>query len=95
MMKKIWTSIKVGTWKCFGAIFTDTKADGKVGVSMGRVSFVFVMVVLAFLWFKSLSKGEAIPMPNGLMEVFYVLAGYVLGTKGFESIRGYLEAKKK
>jgi hypothetical protein len=84
-MKNLWNAFKLNAWKILGALITDTKPDGRVAVSLGRVCFLGVLGFLFMLWFKSLHN--VVEMPQGLMEVFYVLAGYVFGSKAVETVR--------
>lgn len=83
-MKKLWMSFKANVWKIVGALISDTKPNGQVAVSLGRVCFLAVLVFMFILWRKSMYATE-IDMPPGLMEVFYCLAGYVFGTKAIEA----------
>jgi len=87
-MGKWWTSVKQHVWKFVGALISDTKPDGQVAVSLGRVCFLAVLVFMFILWRKSMYSSEVV-MPPGLMEVFYCLAGYVFGTKAIEAGKNF------
>lgn len=84
-MKKLWKSVKLQIWQIVGALISDTKPNGKLAVSLGRVCFLAVLVFMFVLWRKSLYK--PIEMPPGLLEVFYTLAGYVFGSKAIAVLR--------
>lgn len=91
-MKKFWEGFKQNVWQFVGALISDTKQDGKVAISLGRVCFLAVLVFMFILWSKSISEPVE-TIPPGLMEVFYTLAGYVFGSKAIEAIKGHLKAK--
>lgn len=93
MWNKFWQGLKKYSWKLVGSLIMDTKPNGELGISLGRVCFLFVLGVLSLLWFKSLFSGKALSMPSGLMEVFYILAGYVFGSKGMDAVIGLLQVK--
>lgn len=93
-MKQLWQSFQLNIWKLAGAVITDTKVDGRVAVSLGRLGFISVLGFMFFLWNKSIENPD-ITMPPGLMEVFYTFAGYVLGTKVLEVIRKVKEPKEE
>lgn len=84
-MKNIWFAFTKYVWKFVAALISDTKQNGEVAVSLGRVCFLSVLLFMFFMWYKSFSG--PIEEPPGLMEVFYTLAGYVFGTKALEFIR--------
>ena len=64
----------------------DTKNGGTQGVSLGRVCFLAVLGVLFLVWAKSLA-GDSPELPPGIMEVFFVLAAYVFGTKTVSAVK--------
>jgi len=55
--------------------------EKKPVVSLGRLAFFAVLVQFFILWHRALFSGIATEAPPGLLEVFYTLAAYVLGTK--------------
>lgn len=61
-------------------------------MSLGRLAFAAVLVQFFILWKRALFSGLEVECPPGLLEVFYTLAAYVLGTKivraGAEAIGG-------
>ena len=87
-MKKLWQTVKTHVWKFVGALISDTKPNGEVAVSLGRICFLAVLIFMFILWRKSLYNG--IEMPPGLMEVFYTLAAYVFGSKAIDTVRDRL-----
>ena len=91
-MKEFFEVIKQFLWKFFGAIVSDTKPNGQVAVSLGRISFVSVLLFLFYFWYRSMS--ESVEIPPGIMAVFYTLSGYVFGTKTIETLRGLVGKEK-
>ena len=80
---------KIGDWsyRYIGGLFMEQK-DGKSVISIGRVAFMGVLGIMAWYWlFKSapiVPEGKPpiqLELPDGLIEAFYALAGYVFGTK--------------
>lgn len=86
-MGAIWHKIKIFLWRFFGALFLEEKGKGQsYAISLGRVVFLVVLSYLIYMWTKSLRGGE-VAMPAGLMEVFYVVAGYIFGGKVVSAVR--------
>lgn len=83
-MSGLWIAFKKHTWKFVGALISDTKHNGEVAVSLGRVCFLAVLTFMFVMWSKGL--GKPVETPPGLMEVFYTLAGYVFGSKALEVV---------
>ena len=82
-----WFRIKTFLWRFFGALLFEPKGDHKTyAVSLGRVLLMLVLSYLVYLW-TNIFMGKELPMPAGLMEVFYVLAGYIFGGKVVEAAR--------
>ena len=55
--------------------------DGKLVVSIGRVSFLAVLLTMLWVWYRSVMYEGSATMPPNIMEVFYVLSAYVFGSK--------------
>lgn len=91
-MEALWSGFKKHVWQFVTALISDTKQNGQVAVSLGRVCFLAVLIFMFVMWSKGLK--ETIESPPGLMEVFYTLSGYVFGTKALEFIRGRLDRKE-
>ncbi len=90
---KFLLSAKAWFYKYAGGLVLDEK-HGKLTVSLGRVSMVVVLVMFVWLWRKAILGNTASQVPDGMLEVFYVLAGYVFGSKITSSIQS-LTANKK
>lgn len=72
----IWAAIRRWGSKYIGGLFMETNSeDGERRVSLGRVLIMIVMFHMIWTW----RQGD--PLPPGLLEVFFALAGYVFGTK--------------
>ena len=88
----IWQSIREWTFKYIGGLFMDEK-HGKTVMSLGRSAMVLILVMFVWVWSRSVLNGETgVELPDGMLEVFYVLASYVFGTKVttvFKSKRGH------
>lgn len=82
-----WFRAKTFLWRFLGALILEPKGDQKTyAVSLGRVLLLVTITYLVILWSKHL-YGIETTMPVGLLEVFYVLAGYVFGGKVVEAAR--------
>lgn len=83
---------KIKTWclKYCGGLVMEQK-DGQWVISIGRVSFLTVLVVLLSLWLGVVEwKVDGKPsIPDGIMEAFYTLATYIFGSK----VTGVLQTK--
>jgi len=79
-------SLRHWCWKYIGTLFMEEKQNGKMAVSLGRVTFLAVLAQFFIVWHKALT-GVEVSIPPGLMEVFYVIAGYTLGTKVVQAVR--------
>ncbi len=100
-----WSYFKLWTYKYIGGLVMEEKKDGQLSVSLGRVSFVAVLLKIMTYWGDwaatavgtagdTVETGEMVEavvssMPPGMIEVFYVLATYNFGTK----ISGALKSK--
>lgn len=82
-----WFRVKTFLWRFLGALILEPKGESKAyAVSLGRVLLLVVLGYLLFLWTMNL-RGTPMEMPAGLIEVFYVLAGYIFGGKVVEAAR--------
>jgi hypothetical protein len=63
-------------------------------VSLGRLAFAAVLIQFFILWRRALFSGTEVQCPPGLLEVFYTLAAYVLGTKIVRAGVEAIEARK-
>lgn len=69
----------------FGCLFlglVTEKNNGGSSFSLGRLTFVAVIIEFFILWHSNVATA-----PAGLMEVFYVLSGYVFGTKAIDVMK--------
>jgi len=85
-MDKILEFMRGWAWKYIGTLVMEVKSNGKMAMSLGRVTFLAVLVQFFIVWYKSLN-GVDVALPPGLMEVFYVISGYTLGTKVVQAVR--------
>jgi len=86
-MGAIWNKIKIFLWRFFGALFLEEKGSGKTyAVSLGRLVLLLTLAYLVYIWTKTI-QGAELDAPAGLMEVFYVAAGYVFGGKVVDVVR--------
>jgi len=80
-LKAIWTWIQEWTYKYLGGLFMDDKG-GKLTVSLGRVTILLVLFQMMWVWRRVALGGESgVELPDGMLEVFLVLASYVFGSK--------------
>lgn len=80
-MAGIWNKVKIFIWRFFGALFLEEKGIGKTyAVSLGRLVLLLTLAYLVYIWTRTI-RGADLDAPAGLMEVFYVAAGYVFGGK--------------
>ncbi len=84
-MKSFWNAIKHYAFTFVGAMIMEPKNGGQ-GISLGRVCFLGVLIILSLGWLKSLG-GEVVETPESLLKVWYVLAGYVLGGKVVDTVK--------
>lgn len=92
-LKAILTAL--GSWgqRYIGGMFMEPKnGDGKMYMSIGRVCLAVILIVMIWFWYKAVAYEGSGEMPSGLMEVFYVFAGYVFGGKVVEIVKGKLGA---
>lgn len=82
---KVWLAIKGFLWKYLGTLIMEEQKNGQWAMSLGRVCFIAVLVQLFVLWHKSID-GAAVTIPPGLMETFYILTGYVFGSKAIQAL---------
>lgn len=76
-----WLGLKAWCYKYIGGLFMEEKG-GKLTVSLGRVAMVLILIMFVWVWRRSVLDGETgVELPAGMLEVFYVLAGYVFGSK--------------
>lgn len=86
-LKAFWISLKAWTYKYIGGLFMDEK-HGKLTVSLGRVAMVLMLIMFIWIWRRSVLGGEiGVELPSGMLEIFYVLAGYVFGSKITTNLR--------
>jgi len=79
-----WSALRtLGRWFYrFGLrLIMEKDEEKKAVVSLGRLAFAAVLVQFFILWHRALFSGIVTEAPPGLLEVFYTLAAYVLGTK--------------
>ena len=80
-LKAIWTWIQEWTYKYLGGLFMDDKG-GKLTVSLGRVTILLVLFQMMWVWRKVVLDAEpGGELPDGMLEVFLILASYVFGSK--------------
>lgn len=74
-------NIRAWAYKYIGGLFMVEK-DGKPTVSLGRVAMVIMLIMFLWVWRRAVIDGEkGVELPSGMLEVFYVLSGYVFGSK--------------
>ena len=93
-VKKTWEKVKELLHKFVGGLFFEDKG-GKQVISLGRTCFVIVFLCLMYFWLHPYPSkiGEFMALdgqkiPDGLLEVFYALGGYVLVGKGVAGFGG-------
>lgn len=72
----------------FGALFMEEQPDGKKILSLGRCMLVGCYIVLQVLWYREVKE-----LPSGLLEVFYALLAYVLGSKAVSTAKAWVATK--
>lgn len=80
--EKVWNGIRSWCYKYIGGLFMDDKA-GQLTVSLGRVTLLLVLIQMMWVWKRGVLDGEpgTPELPDGMLEVFMILAGYVFGSK--------------
>ena len=86
-MNEFWGSLKRYTHMFVGAMLMEPKNGGQ-GISLGRVCFLAVLGLMGTRWLRGQESLDT------LLSVWYVLAGYVLGGKVIEGVKGHLGAPK-
>lgn len=86
-MTKLWNWVKTYLWKFIGGLFLDEKQGAQV-ISLGRVLVILTFAWMAHCW----TKGDP-ALPGGLQETFYVLLGYVFGSKAVQTAQTWLGTK--
>jgi hypothetical protein len=84
LLSWFWSALRtLGRWFYrFGLrLIMERDEEKKAVVSLGRLAFFAVLVQFFILWHRALFSGIVTEAPPGLLEVFYTLAAYVLGTK--------------
>jgi hypothetical protein len=89
--KKI-TAVKNWTYKYIGGMLMEEKKNGDLAISLGRVSFVSVLLVMMWYWIAKSAPADGEPkLPDGLFETFVTLAGYIFGTKVTSVLKSKME----
>jgi len=83
-LKKFWVWIKTYLFKFLGGLFMEDR-NGAPVISLGRVALIAVLVQMFIFWHRETSV-----LPDGLMEVFYALTGYVFGSKAISTVKDWL-----
>lgn len=86
-MAKLWSWIRTYLWKFLGGLFLDEKAGQQV-ISLGRVMLIIVFAVMLHCW-----QQDKAATPAGLMEAFYVLLGYVFGSKAVQTAQAWVKER--
>jgi hypothetical protein len=82
-----WDKVKDYLFKFFGGLFMDDR-NGSPCISLGRVLLLAVMVQMFIFWHR-----ESEMLPDGLMEVFYAMTGYVFGSKAVGMVKDWIAPK--
>lgn len=83
---RLWSGVRAWCYKYIGGLFMDEKA-GKLTVSLGRVTILLVLFQMMWVWRRTVIDGEpGAELPDGMLEVFLVLAGYVFGSKAVAAL---------
>lgn len=86
-LNRLWVGLRAWCFKYIGGLFMEEKA-GQMVVSLGRVSILLVLLQMMWVWKRAVIDGEAgTPLPEGMIEVFLILASYVFGTKAVNAFR--------
>jgi len=72
----------------FGVLFMEVQPDGSRALSLGRCMLVGCYIVLQVLWHRGSQE-----LPDGILEVFYALLGYVLGSKAVSTAKVWITNK--
>ena len=80
-MKAFLAWLRLWCWKYIGTLVMEPKAGGLMAMSLGRVAFVAILVQFFVIWHRAVIDGAAVELPPGLLDVFYAVTGYTLGSK--------------
>jgi len=72
----------------FGILFMEEHPSGTKALSLGRCMLIGCYVILQSFWYREVKE-----LPDGLLEVFYALLGYVLGSKAVSTAKVWISAK--
>jgi small neutral amino acid transporter SnatA (MarC family) len=78
-------------FKYFGSLLMEEKKN-KTAISLGRFSFLVIFALALYIW-APFGK-ESLSIPEDMMQLLMVLAGYNFGSKGIELLKTHLESKK-
>ena len=82
--KRIWRGIKGWVYKYIGGLFMDSK-DGQLTISLGRTALISVLIQMMWVWRRVVLDGQpGMELPDGMLEVFLALSGYVFGSKAVQ-----------
>jgi len=85
-LSRFWEGLKTWCFKYIGGLFMEDKA-GQMVVSLGRVAILLVLLQMMWIWKRAVVDGEQISaLPEGMIEVFLILASYVFGTKAVNAL---------
>lgn len=88
MRSNVWAWIQGWFAKYVGGLFMEAK-EGKQKMSLGRVSFLLVLLQMMWIWRESMAPGATNPppLPPGMLEAFYTLSAYVFGSKAVGTVK--------
>lgn len=95
MARRIWLWIWAVFYRYVLRLIMEKDEERKPVVSLGRLAFAAVLIQFFILWHRALFSGMTVECPPGLLEVFYALAAYVLGTKIVRAGAEALGARRK
>lgn len=87
----IWQHINSWVYQSIGSLLTDQKQN-KITLSLGRVALLLVLSQMIYFWHTNSNSDF---LPDNMIEVFLILAGYVLGTKIVSALDRKWQTKPK
>jgi len=79
--ERIWKGVRSWAYKYIGGLFMDEK-NGQLTMSLGRVTLLLILFQMMWVWRKVVLDAEpGGELPDGMLEVFLILASYVFGSK--------------
>lgn len=83
----LWANLKAISWKFVGGLVLEEK-EGTHVISIGRFAFSVVFAVMLIHWARYHGQQPTpVPLPDGVLEAFYALLGYIASGKVAQALQ--------